>query len=93
MLPKGKMPEAEVFVATLDNEKSYVYDRTQGILSQGDTDLETNARRVAEQEIKKAAVEDGILKLANQNAEYILAKLIVGLGYKEVVFETSETLQ
>ena len=88
-----KMPEAEVFVATLDNEKSYVYDRTQGILSQGDTDLETNARRVAEQEIERAAVEDGILKLANQNAEYILAKLIVSLGYKEVVFETSETLQ
>ena len=87
------MPEAEVFVATLDNEKSYVYDRTQGILSQGDPNLETNARRVAEQEIEKAAVEDGILKLANQNAEYILAKLIVGLGYKEVVFEKSETLQ
>ena len=88
-----KMPPAEVFVATLDNEKSYVYDRTQGLLTQADPNLETNARRVAEQEIRKAAVEDGILKLANQNAEYILAKLIVSLGYKEVVFETSETLQ
>lgn len=87
------LPEAEIFVATLDNEKSYVYDRTQGILSQGDPNLETNARRVAEQEIEKAAIEDGILKLANQNAEYILAKLIVSLGYKDVVFEKSETLQ
>ena len=87
------MPEAEVFVATLDNEKSYVYDRNQGILSHGDPNLETNARRVAEQEIEKAAIDDGILKLANQNAEYIIGKLVVSLGYKEVVFERTEPLQ
>ena len=30
-----QLPDAEIFMATLDNEKSYVYDRETGILTQG----------------------------------------------------------
>ena len=54
-------PPAEVFIATLDNQKSYVYDRETGIFTKGVNDLETLARQAAEQEILKAAMEDGIL--------------------------------
>ena len=50
-----RLPEAEIFVATLDNDQSYIYDRQIGFLRRGDTDLETAARRVAEDEIEKAA--------------------------------------
>ena len=64
------LPEAEVFVATLNNEESYVYDRDTGILRKSDQDLETAARQVAEQEILSAAVEDGILLQAQQNAGF-----------------------
>ncbi|MFH1445859.1 MAG: DUF4230 domain-containing protein, partial [Chloroflexota bacterium] len=64
-----RLPEAEVFVATLDNDQSYVYDRSTGMLTKGDPQLETAARQVAEQEILKAAETDGILDLARQNAE------------------------
>lgn len=82
------LPEPEIFVATLDNQKSYVYDRSTGYLTKGDVNLESNARRVAENEIEKAAMEDGVLDLAQQNAENYLYRLFTSLGYPDVVFES-----
>jgi hypothetical protein len=81
------LPDAEVFVATLNNDDSFVYDRTTGVLRKSDQDLETNARQVAEGEIMKAALEDGILAQAQQNAEVYLERLFNTLGYQRVVFE------
>ncbi|NQU30267.1 MAG: DUF4230 domain-containing protein [Anaerolineae bacterium] len=80
------LPPAEVFIATLDNEKSYVYDRETGALTHGDTNLETTARQAAEHEIYKAALEDGILDLAQQNAENYLEKFFNALGFDNVIF-------
>lgn len=84
-----RLPEAEVFIATLDNEQSYVYNRETGILSKGQKDLETQARQAAEQEILKAALEDGILKMAQQNGESYLSRMLRYLGYEEVIFTNS----
>jgi hypothetical protein len=81
------LPDAEVFVATLNNEDSYIYDRNTGLFRKSDPDLETAARQVAEQEILKGAIEDGILLQAQQNAEVYLERLFNALGYKQVVFE------
>lgn len=84
------LPEAEVFVATLNNDESYVYDRETGILRRSARDLETTARQVAEEEILNAALEDNILLQAQQNAEIYLERLFNSLGYLQVVFETEE---
>jgi hypothetical protein len=81
-----RMPPPEIFIATLDNEKSYVYDRETGLFTKGDVNLETTARRAAENEIEKAAVEDGILNLARQNAEFYLSRLLDDLGHPDVIF-------
>ncbi|MGD9092352.1 MAG: DUF4230 domain-containing protein [Anaerolineales bacterium] len=81
-----RLPEPEIFIATLDNEKSYVYDRDTGLLTHGDVDLETTARQAAEEEIEKGALEDGILLKAHQNAESYLYRLFRDLGYPEVIF-------
>jgi hypothetical protein len=81
-----RMPDPEIFVATLDNSKSYVYNRDTGALTHGDVNLETTARRAAEDEIQKAAIEDGILTQARQNAESYLTQLFLKLGYPEVIF-------
>ena len=81
------LPPAEIFIATLDNDKSYVYDRDTGLLTKGDVNLETTARRAAEQAIEEAAVEDGILDTAQQNAENYLERLFRSLGYPDVIFE------
>ncbi|MCC6146895.1 MAG: DUF4230 domain-containing protein [Anaerolineaceae bacterium] len=83
-----RLPGPEVFVATLDNEKSYVYDRETGLLTKGDVNLESEARKVAEGEIRKAALADGILDQARINAENYLERLLRNLGYQEIVFIT-----
>lgn len=84
------MPAVEIFVATLDNEKSYVYDRETGLLSKGDLNLETLARQSAEEAIREAALEDGILQQAQVNAENYLLRLFRSLGYPDVVLEFPE---
>ena len=48
--------------------------------------LETDARRAAEREILDAALEDGILDRAQMNAEDYVRRLILGLGFKKVLF-------
>ena len=86
-----RLPAPEVFIATLDNSKSYVYNRDTGVLSRGDVNLETAARRVAEAEIAKAALEDGILTMASQNAQNYLYSLFINLGFPEVIFVNPQT--
>jgi hypothetical protein len=81
-----RLPEPEIFIATLDNQKSYVYDRDTGLLTRGDVNLETAARQAAETEIQKAAIEDGILNQAGQNAENFMYRLLRDLGYPDVIF-------
>jgi hypothetical protein len=80
------LPPAEVFIATLDNQKSYVYDRETGIFTKGVNDLETLARQSAEQEILKAAMEDGILNQAQLNGEAFLLKFFAALGFPNTIF-------
>src|SRR5687768_18086513 len=81
-----KLPPTEILIATLDNEKSYVYDRQTGVLNRPDPNLETQVRQVAEQEILKAALEDGILEQAQINAEAYLLKFFAALGYPNTIF-------
>jgi len=81
------LPDAEVFIATLDNDKSYVYDRQTGLFAKGEVDLETLARQAAEEEILNAALEDGILEQARLNAEVYLERFLDALGFENVVFE------
>jgi hypothetical protein len=81
-----RLPSAEVFIATLDNDKTYVYERDTGVLRSPDQNLETLARQSAEQEIQKAAIDDGILNIARQNAETYLTRFFLSLGYADVIF-------
>ncbi len=78
------VPAAEIFVATLNNENTYVYDRQTGLLGQ-QIDLETLARQQAERSILEAALEDGILDLAQRNADLYVEGLLRALGFEEVV--------
>lgn len=80
------LPPAEIFIASLDNEKSYVYNRDTGVLAKPDPNLETLVRQSAEQEILKAAIEDGILEQAQINAEAYLFKFFSALGFPNTIF-------
>ena len=79
-----RLPPPEVFIASLDNEKTYVYDRDIGFLRRGDVELESAARLAAEKEILEAALSDGILEQAQVNAEGYLFRLLGSLGFSNV---------
>lgn len=83
---KVRLPVAEIFDATLDNDKSYVYDRDTGLLTHGDINLETTARQAAEDQIRQAALDDGILTQAQANAETFMESLLNKLGYSQISF-------
>ena len=79
------LPASEVFTAALDNQKTYVYDRQTGLLGP-QKDLETLARQKAQQEILNAALDDGILNMAQDNADQVVKKLLEALGFADVTF-------
>jgi uncharacterized protein YneF (UPF0154 family) len=79
------LPPAEVLHVYLDNDQSYIYDRDTGFIGMNPA-LETEARKAAEREILNAAVEDGILDIAQENAEAYIGRFILSLGFKAVDF-------
>jgi len=80
-----RMPAVEVFVATLDNHRTYVYDRRTGVGGMN-TQLETAARQEAENLILQAAIEDGLELKASDNARDFLRSFVIGLGVEHVIF-------
>jgi hypothetical protein len=79
------LPDAEVFNTVLDNQKSYIYDWQTGFFTKGDPRLETSVRQAAEKEIESAALNDGILTQASQNAVVFLTNFLIKLGYLNVI--------
>jgi hypothetical protein len=86
-----EMPPAQITHISLDNEQTQVIDRSTGVLTRGDPQLETDARQVAEQYLQQAAIESGILDQAAENARNIIEGLLLELGYSRVVFVESNT--
>lgn len=78
------LPAPTIFGSSLDNSKTKVYDRTQGILTRGDKDLESEARTAAETSIRQAACDAGILKDARENAIERVRQLFEFAGFTEV---------
>ena len=81
------LPKPEVLYSKLDNNRTYVYDRQTGLFSKPDPNLESQLRAEAEEQIVQAAIEDGILVKASDNAQETLRTLLEGLGYDDVQFE------
>jgi hypothetical protein len=78
------LPPAEVFSTRIDNAKSRVYSRDTGLFSSPDPNLESEVRQEAERQLQQAAVVDGILKSADQNARNTVAGMLTGLGFSSV---------
>jgi hypothetical protein len=83
-----RLPEPEVLSASLDEDKTRVYDRDYAPLNlRPDDDLVEEARATAEERIEAAARENGILDTAEANAENSIRTFVKALGFKEVRFE------
>ncbi len=80
-----RLPEPTILVTALDNERTQVYDRQTGLVGLNEQ-LEAEARQEAERLIEEAAVEQGILEQADDNARLFLRSLLRGIGVRNVVF-------
>lgn len=81
------LPAAQVFSTRLDSAKTRVYSRQTGLLVSSDPNLETQVRQEAERQLQEAALADGILRTAQQNAGATISSLLQGLGFEKVDFD------
>jgi hypothetical protein len=79
-----RLPAPQVLSTSLDNGRTKVYSRTTGLLVNADSNLESQVRLAAEQQITQAALSDGILDKAKQNARTSVAALLSALGFHTV---------
>ncbi len=78
------LPAAQVFSTRLDSARTRVYSRQTGLLVPTDPNLETQVRQEAERRLQAAALADGILKTAQQNATSTITSLLQGLGFEQI---------
>ncbi len=80
------LPQSQILVTRVDNQKSRVLTRKTGVLRRGDVNLETRARQHAEKNIRDEALKRGVLKLAAENGEKKLAEFLLAAGVDKVRF-------
>jgi len=82
------LPAAEIFSTRIDNGKTRVYSRDTGLFTSPDPNLESEVREAAERQLQQAALEDGVLKSAEQNAQSALTSMMKGLGFEQVAIRS-----
>jgi len=80
------LPAAQVFSTRLDSARTRVYSRQTGLLVPTDPNLESQVRQEAERQLLEAALADGILRTAQQNASQTITSLLQGLGFEKIDF-------
>jgi hypothetical protein len=81
------LPPAEVFSARLDNARTYVHSRKVDLLAQRDETLESRARQAAEQTLRAAAEDSGIVQRAEESVARTVKSLVRSLGYADVTID------
>ena len=78
------LPDAQVFITSLDNAHTRVYSRSTGLFVSADPNLESEVRDKAQQQLLQAALADGVLNKARQNARTAVTTMLLGLGFQKV---------
>ena len=81
------LPEARILGSSLDEDRTRLYDRDQGLLTSGNDKLIEKGRRKAEDRVVELSRENGILEKAQVNAEDSVRTLMTSSGYERVTFE------
>jgi len=78
------LPKPEIFYTRVDNQETQVYLREKGLFYPYDKDLETQARRNAEQAMKDKALRHDILDKAGENAVRDMEQFLRSLGFTDI---------
>ncbi len=81
------LPAAEILSTRIDNARTRVYSRDTGLFTSPDPNLESEVREEAERQLQQAALQDGILKIAAENARGTISGMLKGFGFREVDFQ------
>jgi hypothetical protein len=81
------LPAAQIFNlgSILNNAKTRVYDRQQGLLAPPNENLETEARRAAEGQLLAAACDGDILERATEDGRLAVTKMLSLFDVEAVV--------
>jgi hypothetical protein len=79
-----RLPAPEILSTTLDEHATHVYSRSTDTMAAYDKQLEGDARRAAEEQIRKAAIDAGALDRARASAARTVGGLVRALGYAQV---------
>jgi hypothetical protein len=78
------LPPAEVLVTRIDNQNSYVFMNQKPFYLPNDKTLEGKARQAAEEQLRRYALEHGLLAQAEENGKYRLEAFLRELGFTKV---------
>jgi len=88
-IPNGRsiqltLPRSQIFTTTVDETKTRVYSRNTGLFVSPDPNLESVTRAKAQTDLQQAALNDGILDAAANNARVAVTAMLQGLGFAHV---------
>jgi len=78
------LPPSQIFTTTVDETKTRVYSRNTGLFVSPDPNLESVTRAKAQTDLQQAALNDGILDAAANNARVAVTAMLQGLGFAHV---------
>ena len=79
-----RLPAPEIGYVDVDEEQTTVYDRDTGLFTRGNPNLEQAARLAAEEVLVTAALDNGLLERASEEARIVIATFVESLGYTDV---------
>ena len=85
-----RMPAPQIIASALDERATHVYSRSTDMLAERKEGLEGDARRAAEEQMRRAALDAGILDRARVGADRTLRALLRSLGYDEVELDWAD---
>lgn len=88
-----KLPPPEILFHGVDEDETYVYERTTGFLVSPDETIETEARRLAQQAVLDWALEHQAFEKAEEFGVFYLDTFLRSLGFTEVHIEVNDGKQ
>lgn len=85
-----ELPPAHVTDVYLDERRTEIIERSNGLLRKFDKDLEQNARRLAVADIRSAAIGSGIINEAGLRAKEQLIAFFRQLGFENVEIKSAK---
>jgi len=82
-----RLPPPELLSVNLDNKKTYVHTRKTDLMADRNDEIETRARRLAEESIRSGALASGILERAQEGARRTLEALLRSLDFEQIEIE------